>query len=121
MVERQQRRPLRLLRKAFFMPSRTILAEAAAVTIDLEGVQHQHPHRVVLDRILKKAGRPRNLSKDIKEGSAAVVVSKAEVSRDWIVLERALQLPIGVLVLPLVGQVPRHEQKVRAGLGRAQM
>ena len=68
MVERQQSRSLRLLRKTFFKPGRTILTEASPVTIDLERVEHQHPHRMLFNRILKKAGRPRNLRKRSKKG-----------------------------------------------------
>src|SRR5690348_10313872 len=118
MVECQQSRSLRLLRKAFFKPRRTILTEASAVTIDLERIEHQHPHRMLFNRILKKAGRPRDLRKNIEKGSAAVVIPQAEVSRNRVVPERALQLAVGIAVFPPVGQVPGEKEKVRAGLDR---
>ena len=121
MVEGKQSRPVRLFRKAFFEPRRTILAEAAPVTTDLERVEHQHAQRMFLYRILNEAGRPRNLKKVIQEGPAAVVIAHAEVDGDRVVPNRALQLLIGYLVISLVGQVPRQEQKVRPGLDRAQM
>ena len=112
-MERDQRRPLRLLVEPRAQPARPLLAIAPAVPALRQRVEDEDAKRMILDRILDEAVRRRRLRKGIEKGDAPVMIAHRAVNRKGHVADRLAKPAIGFAVVTLIGDVAGDEEEIR--------
>jgi hypothetical protein len=104
MMKADQRRRARALAERRIQPGRSLSAEASARSARLEGIAHDYPIIVELDRVLNKTvlvGSNTVIGEHLTQRISQVMISDTEVDGDIKSLEHGLEITVFVNFAPI--------------------